>query len=447
MLELYLCGVQKNKTMKTKTFTSKIKNKLLALLVALSFFCGANAQNWTQINTGTNKKINTICFTSSSVGYLGGNDSLLMKTTNGGATWSNINYTGINFLPGGEHVLNMQFLNDNVGFITVGPYGGSYGTTNGGLTWNLINLAGNQCFNHGLFFFDENNGFVGGSGCFQGEIISSVSNQNWLTGNWNATVLEGPLNISSNYITDIQFYNNNYGLAVSKSGYVFRTTDGGLNWDSVPTPAPLFELTSVLIVNDTLAYAGYNAANTGFGLYVTTDAGLTWNSDGNSATFFYPDFLTLHKTGNGSIYTGGNSQIGPGIIFSYINGNSFWMTETVAQSINDIASYNDSIVFAVGDSGYMVVNYPQLITGLNKINIVEKDLIIFPNPANSTLYFNESLLLQDKLFTTNIFTAQGQLIKSENQHSTIDISDLTQGIYFLEVVTTQKSFKKKFIKE
>ena len=432
--------------MKTKTFTSKIKSIILIQLIVLAISFSAYAQNWTQINSGTNKKINTICFTSSTIGYLGGNDSLLMKTTDGGATWSNINFNGINFLTGGEHIINMQFLNDNVGFITVGPYSGSYGTTDGGLTWNAINLPGNQCYNQGLFFFDENNGFIGGSGCFQGELISYVSASPWLTGTWATSLVDAPSFNPANIIVDIQFYDSNFGLAVSKSGYVFRTTNGGLNWDSVATPAPLVELTSILIINDTLAYAGYNAANTGFGLYVTTDAGLTWNSDGNSATFFYPNFLTLHKTGNGSIYTGGNSQIGPGIIFSNINGNSFWMTDAVAHSINDIASYNDSVVFAVGDSGYIVVNYPQAITGIYNTNNSISDLSIFPNPATQTLNFSAPYLSPDHVALVNIYSSNGQIVKSEKQFNSIDIFELNQGMYFIEVIIDKHLSKKKFVK-
>jgi photosystem II stability/assembly factor-like uncharacterized protein len=432
--------------MKTKTFTSKIKSIILMQLIVLAIGFSAYAQNWTQINSGTTKKINTICFTSSTIGYLGGNDSLLMKTTDGGATWSIVNYTGINFFIGGEHIINMQFLNDNVGFITVGPYSGSYGTTDGGLTWNAINLPTNQCYNQGLFFFDENNGFIGGSGCFQGELISYTSNSPWLTGTWNPSVVDAPSFTPTNMIVDIQFYDSNYGLAASKSGYIYRTINGGLNWDSVATPAPLVELTSVLIINDTLAYAGYNAANTGFGLYVTTDAGLTWNSDGNSATFFYPNFLTLHKTGNGSIYSGGNSQIGPGVIFSNVNGNSFWMTDAVAQSINDIASYNDSIVFAVGDSGYIVVNYPQAITGIyNAINSIS-DLSIFPNPATQILNFSTPYLSPDQVALVNIYSSNGQIVKSEKQFNSIDIFELNQGMYFIEVITDKHLSKKKFVK-
>jgi hypothetical protein len=58
--------------MKTKNVTSKIKSAALTLYIALGISGATYAQNWTQINSGTTKKINTICFTSSTIGYLGG---------------------------------------------------------------------------------------------------------------------------------------------------------------------------------------------------------------------------------------------------------------------------------------------------------------------------------------------------------------------------------------
>ncbi len=434
--------------MKTKTFTSKLLTAIILLFIASvnSFF--ATAQNWTQINTGTQKKINTICFTSSTIGYLGGNDSLLMKTTDGGATWNQINYSGINFSIGGEHIINMQFLNNDIGFITVGPYSGSYGTTNGGLTWSLINLPGNQCYNQGLFFFDENNGFIGGSGCFQGELISSVSNANWQTGPWNASLVNSSSFDPSHIITDIDFYNANYGLAVSKSGYVFRTTDAGLNWDSVASPAPMVELTSVIIINDTLAYAGYQTPNSGFGLYISTDAGLTWSYDGNSATFLYPNFYTLHQSNNNTLYTGGYADnMMQGVIFNVQGTLGNWNYDLVDQKINDIASYNDSIAFAVGDSGYMVVNYPQAITGIAITKQANQDFKIFPNPVNNLLSISASDLSQPSLVEVKIYSSQGQLVKSQNMTQSIDVSELKQGIYILEIDSRTQIIRKKFVKE
>jgi photosystem II stability/assembly factor-like uncharacterized protein len=445
----YLCSVQKNKTMKTKTFTSKIKSTFLVLFISLAIADSAYAQNWTQINTGTTKKINTICFTSSTIGYLGGNDSLLMKTTDGGATWNQINYSGINFLIGGEHIINMQFLNDNVGFITVGPYSGSYGTSDGGLTWSLMNLPGNQCYNQGVFFFDENNGFIGGSGCFQGELISYISNSPWLTGTWTPSMVDAPSFNPSNIIVDIDFYDPNYGLAASKSGYIYRTTDGGLNWDSITTPAPLNAITSVIIVNDTLAYAGYETLNSGFGLYITTDAGLTWSYDGNSATFLYPNFYTLHQTSNGTVYTGGNSStIVSGVIFNNQGAiNNLWTYDLVSQTINDVASYNDSIVFAVGDSGYMVVNYPQLITSQIHVTKPNADFKIFPNPATSTINFSASWLNQSTQVLLKIYDAMGQLVQVQNLKANLDVNALIPGIYFIEVLNGNQQILKKLIIE
>ncbi|HRG58000.1 MAG TPA: YCF48-related protein [Bacteroidia bacterium] len=432
----------KTNLIKTATFYSVMH--LLILFVAAN---NVQAQNWTQIQSGTLKKINTICFSSATIGYLGGNDSLFMKTTNGGLTWSQINFTGVNFFPSGAHILNLQFLNDNVGFMTVGPYSGSYGTTDGGLTWNPISLPGNLCNNQGMYFFDENNGFIAGSGCFQGELISNVTGANWQTGTWNLSNLNAPTLLPDNIITDIDFYDNSYGLAVSKSGYVFRTTNGGANWDSISTPAPLNALTSVLIVNDTLAYAGYETQNTGFGLYVTTDAGLTWNFDMNSATFFYPNFYTLHQSNDGTVYTGGAAPFQQvGLIFKNPGQFMIWDYDQVDQEIFDIASHSDSIVFAVGDSGYIVVNHPNLLTNSTSKQKIDNNIQIYPNPTKNILFlkrnYNDAMPLNYLIFNN-----LGALVKNGTTQFDVDVQDLNSGFYFIEIQSSNKIFKHKFIIE
>ena len=429
--------------MKTKNVTSEIKSAALMLYFALAISGATYAQNWTQINTGTTKKINTICFTSSTIGYLGGNDSLLMKTTDGGATWN-----PINFLSAGDHILNMQFLNNNVGFITVGPYSGSYGTTDGGLTWSLISLPGNHCYNQGLFFFDENNGFIGGSGCFQGELISYVSASPWLTGTWALSAIQAPSFTPANIIVDIQFYNSNYGLAASKSGYIFRTTNGGLNWDSVGTPGVNHELTSVMIVNDTLAYTSFKANGNGFGLFISTDAGQSWSFDGNSATFAYPDIFGTHLTASGRMYAGGysNTMI-DGIIFSNNNPLQIWNYDIVDHSINDLASYNDSIVFAVGDSGYMVVNYPQGITSLSNLTHENDNFNVFPNPTADVLNFTFNGSNQNWQAQFAIYTTMGHLVKAGAVSNAIDVAALAPGIYFVELTNNGVLSQKKIVIE
>lgn len=440
---------QKQNTMKTTTIKTVTRAQAFMIIFLCLIGITSYAQNWTQINSGTTKKLNTIAFPSSTVGYIGGNDSLLLKTTDGGATWTQLSYTGINFFPNGEHIINLQFLNDSVGFITVGPYSGSYATTNGGLTWTAINLPGNLCFNKGMYFFDENNGFIAGSGCFQGELISYLSGGNWQTGTWNLSNINAPTNLGTNTISDIDFYNNSYGLAVSKSGFVFRTIDGGLNWDSVSITSLNHELTSVMIINDTLAYAGYKANGNGFGLYISTDAGQSWNYDGNSATFAYPDIFGVHLSSSGRMYAGGYSYtMFDGIIFNNNNPLQLWNYDIVDQSISDLASHSDSVVFAVGDSGYVVVNYPQLISGLEKTNQQQFKGVLSPNPASQYIRLHSQITALQNSINYHIFNINGQRVQSGSTSTgIIEVETLNSGIYLVQVISDRLIEQYKFVKE
>lgn len=417
--------------MTTKTFITAI--------AILLFTKSIDAQSWFQIQTGTTKKLNTIDFPSANVGYIGGNDSLLLKTTDGGKNWTPLNYTGVTFYPGGEHIINLKFVTETIGFMAVGPYSGSYKTIDGGLTWTgLSNLT--TCYNQGLFFFDENNGFVGGSGCFQGEKIERLASNIWNSANINTPTWD-----ANNRIVDIDFSNTNFGLAASRSGYVLRTTDGGNNWDTIPTPgAPMNPLTSIIIINNNLAYAGYESQNVGFGLYKSVDNGLTWYEDFNSATFLYPDFLTLHQSGNNKIYSGGRSQsMTSGAIFESPNDTSIWNYSIVDEYINDISSYNDSIIFAVGDSGYLIstkdFSIPQGISFL-----ADNKFGVFPNPAKLSLTVNAKGFENGQL---KIFNMTGALMQQENFKSMIDISNLPKGLYIIEIKSENKNMHTKFVKE
>ncbi len=418
--------------------------KLISLTLLLNLFCATASfsETWNKIPSGTTKKLNTICFPSSQIGYIGGNDSVLLKSTDAGLSWSQLTFTGVNFLPGGEHILKLQFLNDSIGYMSVGPYSGSYKTVDGGQTWSALPLAGNHCYNQGLYFFDQSNGFVGGSGCFQSELISTLS-----TGVWSTQVLPSANSNPLNIIRDIQFLNTNFGLAASHSGYIFRTVNGGASWDSVAASVDLNPITSVLIVNDSLAYAGYESTNIGFGLYVSTNAGLSWSQDLNSATFYYPDFLALHQSKNGTIYTGGISQNQEGLIFSSTGNFSIWNYDVVEQQINALGSYSDSIVFAVGDSGYLVVN--KNLSGLGIRNWKKNsDLFeLYPNPARNSVNL---LLLQAKPSKNShitIFSSLGSILVHSEFVSQIDITNFAKGIYVVEFFDGEISHRKKLIVE
>ncbi|MCE3296373.1 MAG: hypothetical protein K0R65_2087 [Crocinitomicaceae bacterium] len=421
-----------------------MKTKLLICGIWLLSSFSASAQaEWFEIPSGTDKKLNTISFPSSEIGYIGGNDSLLLKTTDGGMSWSEVDYSGVTFYPDGDHILNLQFVSETTGFMTVGPYSGNYKTTDGGTTWTELTPQDIVlCYNQGMYFFDENNGFIGGSGCFTGETMGRLSNGTWTESNLDETML------ADNYITDIDFLNPSFGLAVSRSGYVYRTTDGGIDWDSIPTSAMeiMNPLTGVLIVNDTLAYATYAASDIGFGLLVSTDGGLSWDDDMATATFYYPKMYGLHQSGNGNMYAGGISfSTDEGLIYEWTDDLTNWNYYSVDNRINDISSHDDTLVFAVGDSGYIVVNHNFGSLGTNEFYFkADETFSVYPNPCKSMLNLD---VVAASGARVRIYDLNGKMLRSAAYESSLDVSDLRSGLYVLELESGGSVKRTRFVRE
>jgi len=67
---------------------------------------------------------------------------------------------------------------------------------------------------------------------------------------------------------------------------------------------------------------------------------------------------------------------------------------------------------------------------------------IYPNPSQNTLFIE----IQGPIETVKIYNLQGQLI-NESFTSSIDVSKLSIGLYFVQVTVAGKSETKKFVKE
>lgn len=425
----------------------RIMKKLLPILV--SFVCltcsTSTAQTWTQIPSGTTKDLKTISFPSNNVGYIGGQDSIMLKTTDGGQTWSPINFTGVTFFPNGSSIVDLKFVSELVGYMVVGPYTGTYKTVDGGLTWTEINTL-YACFNSSLYFFDENNGFLGGAGCFSGEIINKLS------GTWSETNLN-PLFIQQNgIITGFDFFDTNLGIASSSGDYFFKTSNGGNVWDTIPNGLePEDSMTSVLFLNADTILATNTSSNIGFGVNVSFDGGLTWQPESNSATFFYPNMFATHKTDNGKVFVAGQQSQDifgtyPGLIYESNSSIQNWSFESVDQGIRDMDSYGDSVVFAVGKNGYIIVNQDLSQLGNKKIE-EEIQFEIFPNPNHGefTIRIGENQI--DQIEITNLI---GNKIYASSNFSTnnlIQLQNASAGVYFVTLKTKGRFVSRKIVLE
>ncbi len=408
------------------------------MLLILSLSTQAQSTMWYEIPTNTNKRLNTISFGSPAIGYIGGNDSLLLKTTDGGFTWSEVAMSGVNFFAFSNAILNLKFVNETIGYMTT-QSSGVYKTTDGGSTWSQLPVSGNMCYAHGLFFWDEQNGLIGGAGCFQGEVIDIYTD-----GNVELATINPPTSDPADIVVDIDFLDSDFGLATSRSRFL-RTTDGGQNWDTIPSGTPN-TLTSIEIVNDTLAYAGYiNDQTAGYGILVTHDGGLTWTMDFDMATFAYPDYNDVKETADGTMFTVGSSSFSAGMIFE--NTSEGWWYYDVSQPLFALDSYGDSTVFAVGDSGLVVTNINPVLSVFETTS-GENPMTLYPNPADDVLYFDLGDENTGLPSTITVWNLQGQLVlQATVSDFKVNVSDLSAGSYVLEVVQNGRKFSRPFLRK
>lgn len=413
-----------------------MKNILVKLLILVLANSAHGQAIWQEIQTPTAKDLNVIQFVSNEVGFVAG-DSVLMKTVDGGATWTemildsiphNINQT--------LYFLDMHWFDENHGMLMAGPWGGFYETMDGGLNWEPVGTANSGfCQSGSLFFFDEANGFAGGAGCFSGHIIDRFEN-----GTWHTTVTPNDWN-TGNLVTTIEFKNNLLGFAGTQRGNLLRTDDGGLNWDTIPNLAGDSVITDFIFYLDGTIRATHQN-NAEYGVMISDDDGLTWSFDNELASFFYPSMNAAHIDDNGTTYIAGGT-FSNGLVFD--NNAPFWNMLTVNQEINDIASPSDSITFLVGDSGAIYVNVDLVALGVEEEGSIEFDLA--PNPATDWI---EITGLEEGIEGYSIFDVSGRIVFESNQKLksgiSIDVAELKTGAYFISIQTPLSFGTKRFLK-
>ncbi|TYC17892.1 T9SS type A sorting domain-containing protein [Bizionia gelidisalsuginis] len=73
------------------------------------------------------------------------------------------------------------------------------------------------------------------------------------------------------------------------------------------------------------------------------------------------------------------------------------------------------------------------------------DLSISPNPTTSKVSL--SLPNSIKEFTTELYSVTGQLVNKQSNNSTLDLTDLTSGIYILKIESNLGSISRKIVKQ
>jgi len=297
---------------------------------------GTSSFNWLLKFSAPGKVFKDISFANPQVGYIVTELGSVYKSINGGENWISVLNLGFPYYWYGVHALSPDTVVIS-GFNNQAPInqGVVRWTLDGGDTWNPdLNLAipGNGVgWLERIHFFNQDTGIVFNSfsgGCwytstggkdvnswtyininpdlgwFAGNIDAQSTGHIYATGIHFANSADFGNNWSSLPSADNVFdggvdfldYNNLYGwtgggqISAPVSGWVHRTTDGGMSWGPRLETFP-YPIRAVSFYNETTGLAlGGNLYEEAGGIYGTADGGNTWNLDiSTSAEMFSLD--------------------------------------------------------------------------------------------------------------------------------------------------------------
>jgi photosystem II stability/assembly factor-like uncharacterized protein len=200
--------------------------------------------------------LNAVTFLDGNNGWIAGDWGTILKTTNGGASWTSQSTGTSRFLR------SLCFVNSNTGY-AAGTFGTIIKTSDGGSTWSTLESYGESATFNSIFFIDENTGFAVGDGNF---LMNTTDGG--IT--WNQGYIPANVSLRSVYFQDI-----NTGYIVGESGSIFLTNDGGITWTQ-QLSGTTQHLSGVVVSN----HVGFAVGN--FGTILKTDEVGVWVNNKSS---------------------------------------------------------------------------------------------------------------------------------------------------------------------
>lgn len=283
----------------------------------------------------------------------GDNGSNIFKSTDNGVSWNQIDMNDGNpYQPAPATMYGMDISGSNIA--VVGLYGIVNISTNGGTSWdNKNHCVSQQAIYFSAIWADSPTGKILAAGT-AGKILHSTNGGT----NWT----ERPSNSTQN-TNNIQMLNPNTGYAVSGnaggigSGYLNKTTDGGLNWTNIPLPSPYSTLNAVDLdfLNENTGWiVGGKPNSTGGGITCikTTDGGATWVFQSNNQNYnFMLSDIDMVDQNTGYFVPSTTTSV-----FKTTNGGNNWNRLT---STPGVGIYN-KVQVIYGDAVYISGTFGQL---------------------------------------------------------------------------------------
>jgi photosystem II stability/assembly factor-like uncharacterized protein len=403
------------------------KIKITIILIIGIHFWGYS--QWEEKNISTNWSLSSVDFVTDKIGFVTGANKIY-KTINGGNDWM-ISHTANDLI-----VFEDIFAIDNNKIIGIGKDLNSnqsviIKTENGGIDWNNA-IVSNSSFLKSVYFVTSEIGFCSGG---DGTILKSIDSGN----TWQELISGTKINLES-----IFFINEMVGITVG--GYpglaiILKTQDGGKNWNPIKSPSNN-NLQSVYFSNQETAYiVGWNGE-----IMITNNCGVDWTIQnsvamtGNLEVIFIDDntgyivggsmneSLIQKTTNGGKLWQDISPKLSKGmqcIDFPTFNvGYAVGENGTVVKTetggvISSTNSFEISNAFKV---------FPNPTNGTLNIKSENNELI------NKVIIYNSNGTVLNEL-------------TSFSPISEIDLSNLESNVYYAVIQSHNKTEIKKIIKK
>lgn len=238
--------------------------------------------DWVRQTISTTDPLRGISCPLPSVCYAAGDNGAIIKTINGGTTWISQSAPNLSTAPGQARPWFWDiWATSERDVVAVGNNGAIYRTADSGITWQQIAAGVDDVNLNGVFFIDENIGWVLGgglvlktsdggltwarqtptdAGALMWDAFSFDGSVVWLAGSTVHKTVNGGTNwsrlIGSTGIVyrGIEFGDENIGWIVGGGGTIKKTTDGGSNWATQSSHTGQ-TLRDIQCVGTTLCYA------------------------------------------------------------------------------------------------------------------------------------------------------------------------------------------------
>ncbi len=269
-------------------------------------------------NAGTTEALFSVSISGNQIWASGTEGTIIHSSDGSGISWETQTTTV------DKQLRSIFFINENIGW-SVGELETILKTTDGGNTWQTIYANGSLHYFE-VFFLDENNGWLAGAGNTTG--IIKKSTDGGIT--WQNSL------IPTTRMNSIHFGSPDFGCAVGDEGRIFRTTNGGTNWELANSNTSE-KLKDVFLDASGNGWAvGYNGT-----IISTSDWGDNWNSEPS------PTYSHLN-----AIF--GEWAVGEaGRILHTTDGGNIWELECsgFTDNISDLDFVTNTIGYASGPGG------------------------------------------------------------------------------------------------